>query len=253
MANKRRNKKQPQPQKKAQEPEKVEVEEEEEVDYGASADALASDNSDDDNEEVGADSSDDHSVEEEQEGVGEGGSDAEKEIEDDEDESSSNDDDDDDDDSEDEDIAEGEDDETDKAPTTTFIPTPSASGEQCTFDLRNLLASNSHQINVSELYAEQSTVNENKITIPGTNLPFLANEAYILERATDGCAQLLGALWQLPMERTTAGILATLPKHDESRIPRALVSCILYTATILIICSYVTIIFLNIKLAPTPT
>lgn len=108
----------------------------------------------------------------------------------------------------------------------------SATGEQCTFDLRNLLAMNSHQVDTSKLYAASSgkaakkkmkEAQAEKLTI----VPAMAggvDEEYLLEKATDGCTQLIAALWQLPVERSDAGPMATLPSYDESRIPRTLVS-----------------------------
>jgi len=115
-----------------------------------------------------------------------------------------------------------------------FEQPKSATGEPCTFDLRNLLAVNTHQINTKTLYSTTKTKNES-VTIP--SMQILANlnvdEEQLLEKATDGCTQLIAALWQLPTERSSAGPMVHLPSFDDSRIPRALVSfvvqlCVIY-------------------------
>jgi hypothetical protein len=108
-----------------------------------------------------------------------------------------------------------------------ITPVASATGEQCTFDLRNLLAMNSHQVSTAALYSTKTkkASSDEKLTIAPTGLGVSINEDYILEKATDGCAQLLGALWQMPIERSDAGPMVFLPSWDEIKIPRALVSC----------------------------
>lgn len=127
-----------------------------------------------------------------------------------------------------EEIEESEDDDSTGTPE---IQTPSsANGEFCTFDLRNLLAINPHQVSNQHLYnssASKLTDEESsRITLQGTTK---VNESYLLEKATDGCSQIIAALWQLPIERSDAGPLAQLPSVDESQIPRALVSNITKT------------------------
>jgi hypothetical protein len=112
---------------------------------------------------------------------------------------------------------------------STSLVVSSDIGEPCTFDLRNLVALNTHQLSSEQLYAskESSPPDEaGTFTIPfdGQHRP---NEEYLLSKAIDGCSQLIRALWQLPVERSDAGPLVILPSHDESRIPRALVSFIL--------------------------
>jgi hypothetical protein len=124
---------------------------------------------------------------------------------------------------------EEEDNEQEKRSTANkleIIPVASATGEQCTFDLRNLLAMNSHQVSTAALYSTKTkkASSEEKLTIAPTGLGVSINEDYILEKATDGCAQLLGALWQMPIERSDAGPMVFLPSWDEIKIPRALVS-----------------------------
>jgi hypothetical protein len=99
--------------------------------------------------------------------------------------------------------------------------------EQCTFDLRNMLAVNSHQIAPGSLYATKkgSKSADDNITIPldkGHGLE--VDEEFLLSKASAGCTQLVHALWQLPTERSDAGPLVHLPSYDEIKIPRALVS-----------------------------
>jgi len=105
-------------------------------------------------------------------------------------------------------------------------PIVSANGEQCTFDLRNLVAMNVHQVNSASLYSTKTKkkASNESLTIPPDNLGVVVNEDYILEKATDGCTQLVGALWQLPTERSDVGPMVFLPTYDDIKIPRALVS-----------------------------
>lgn len=97
--------------------------------------------------------------------------------------------------------------------------------EACTFDLRNMLAVNSHQLASNSLYMNKQSKEEEDVTIPldkdhGLNV----NEDFLLAKASSGCAQLVRALWQLPTDISDAGPLITLPGYDEIKIPRALVS-----------------------------
>ena len=115
----------------------------------------------------------------------------------------------------------------------------SAHGERCTFDLRNLLALNAHQVDASKLYsAKKKGIPEPGITMPADHFPVDVNEDYLLQRASDGCAQLIAALWQLPVEQSDAGPMVQLPHYDSSKIPRALVSlereecAVLFRATV---------------------
>ena len=111
----------------------------------------------------------------------------------------------------------------DEEPSTAVVH--SASGERCTFDLHNLLAMNAHQIDTSLLYSTPSKkTTDQKLAIPGEQLGVEINEEYLREKASDGCAQLVAALWQLPVERSDAGPMVSLPLFDASKIPRALVS-----------------------------
>jgi DNA-directed RNA polymerase subunit delta len=123
---------------------------------------------------------------------------------------------------------EGEEEKRAAANSLQINPVASATGESCTFDLRNLLAMNVHQVSSATLYSASNkakkTASDENITIAPSGLGVFVNEDYILEKATDGCAQLLGALWQLPMTRSDAGPMAFLPSYDEIKIPRALVS-----------------------------
>ena len=106
----------------------------------------------------------------------------------------------------------------------------STTKEQCTFDLRNLTAINSHQISNKALYSsaarrqEEEEHSSSKVTIPHANTAVQPIETYLLDKASDGCAQLVRALWQLPSQRSDAGPMVVLPSYDEIRIPRSLVS-----------------------------
>ena len=100
--------------------------------------------------------------------------------------------------------------------------------EAYTFDLRNMLAINTDQLAMGKLYDAKKTksVSGKDIEIPldpvrGASLE--VNEEYLLSKATDGCVELIRALWELPTEMSDVGPLATLPTYDEIRLPRALV------------------------------
>lgn len=197
-------------------------EEEEVVDYAAGADAFAGPAADSSDEEKQASSSEE---EEEHDHVQKN-----EDTSDDDDDESSDDSqdeqdkgDDDDDDAEEE---ESDDDELNADIPKEFEQPKSATGEPCTFDLRNLLAMNAHQINTKTLYSNTTKARtEPSVAIPAMQLlaNITVNEEELLEKATDGCTQLIAALWQLPKERSSAGPMVLLPSSDESRIPRALV------------------------------
>jgi len=107
------------------------------------------------------------------------------------------------------------------------IDPSSSGGEQCTFDLSNLSAFNTHQINSAELYNPQkgaaktnewydcAPTIEASIQIPS------ANESLLLSKAAEGTTQLLRELWKLPTEKTDVGPLARLPS-PETKLPRSL-------------------------------
>jgi Ribosome biogenesis regulatory protein (RRS1) len=130
----------------------------------------------------------------------------------------------------------GDDDEDDEdaqgqpvVPSKAVRSASSSHPEACTFDLRNLLATNTHQVDTVALYKQPAKKDKvpsdegKAITIPGDSMPAVANDDALLRMATDGCQQLIAALWQLPVERSDAGPLVTLPGYEEVRIPRALV------------------------------
>jgi hypothetical protein len=122
-------------------------------------------------------------------------------------------------------VEEGDDDDDEDAEPVAIKPLTSATGEQCTFDLLNLLALNSHQVDIAKLYSQNAHAKDNeKVTIPGETMPFEVNDELLLEKATDGCTQLIHALWQLPTERSDAGPLVVLPAFSETKLPRQLVS-----------------------------
>lgn len=124
---------------------------------------------------------------------------------------------------------EEDDDSVESDPVVTpkdIKPVASSVGEQCTFDLRHLVAVNSHQVNSSKLYKQKTkkdTAEEDTTTIPPDNLSHTILEEHLLERASDGCAQLIGALWQLPTEKSDAGPQVFLPSYAETKLPRELV------------------------------
>ena len=133
--------------------------------------------------------------------------------------------DDEDDDDEDE---EGSDSDEKKKVATAGAVAGSMNSDQYTFDLRKLLAINSDQIPRSVLYGKdetKTTSNGKSITIPlDDSQGQTVNEDFLLSRATEGCTELIRALWQLPTEQSDAGPLVTLPGYDDIRLPRALVS-----------------------------
>lgn len=116
-----------------------------------------------------------------------------------------------------------------KAPAapTNIVPSSGAT-EQCTFDLGNLLAHNTHQLNPAQVYDRKS--NNSKLdktwysstTIEGDarQLPRV-NEDLLLRKAAEGTTQLLRELWKLPIENTDVGPMAKLPSV-ETKLPRAL-------------------------------
>lgn len=192
--------------------------------------AEAVDDSDDEIEQyTEADDDDDESEDEERyekdmqdDDEGDENDDDNEDVDDDE-EDEGDEDDDENDESEDED--DDHDEDEDDIKPVTIKPLVSATGEQCTFDLLNLLAVNSHQLEVSKLHSQQNgTASQEMVTIPGETMPVSVNEELLLAKATDGCTQLIHALWQLPTERSDAGPLIILPGFSETKLPRQLVS-----------------------------
>ena len=53
----------------------------------------------------------------------------------------------------------------------------------------------------------------------------MANDEYLLQKASEGCSQLLSGLWKLETEKSDAGPMAILPKYCDIVTPRELVSC----------------------------
>lgn len=96
--------------------------------------------------------------------------------------------------------------------------------EKCSLDLRNLTAINSHQVNHRLLYTEKSNEEDEAITIC-VNGMMKANDDYLMQKANEGCSQLLAGLWNLDTEKTDAGPMAVLPTYFEIITPRELVSC----------------------------
>lgn len=99
---------------------------------------------------------------------------------------------------------------------------PMGGEEKCNVDLKNLLAFNTHQVNHRTLYKKSSVTNEStEIFVDGMKI---ANEDHLLQKASEGCTQLLAGLWKLETERTDAGPRAILPSYYETVTPRELVS-----------------------------
>jgi hypothetical protein len=105
--------------------------------------------------------------------------------------------------------------------------------ELWTLDLRNLIAVNSHQMDYGELHrTTKSTVDgkggknnstaDEKLTIDAEHVR--VNEDYLLQKASEGCVQLLTGLWSLDTQKSDAGPMAILPSFFEIPTPRSLVS-----------------------------
>eukprot|EP00934_Nitzschia_sp_Nitz4_P007587 Nitzschia sp. Nitz4//scaffold413_size9536//1760//3250//NITZ4_009094-RA/size9536-augustus-gene-0.18-mRNA-1//-1//CDS//3329551334//7577//frame0 len=135
-----------------------------------------------------------------------------------------NEDDDDDEEEDDNSDDDGEDDEPAEGSALLAKPTMVGGVEQCTFDLRNMVAMNSHQVPASFLYTRAAKKDaDGSITIPmDSGHELEVDEGFLLKKATAGCAQLIATIWQQPMEASDAGPLVTLPGYDEIRLPRAL-------------------------------
>ena len=96
--------------------------------------------------------------------------------------------------------------------------------EKVNIDLRNLVAFNTHQVNHNELFKNQSMVDSEDPTTILVDGMKIANEEHLLEKACEGCSQLLVGLWKLDTEKTDVGPMAILPSYFETKTPRALVS-----------------------------
>jgi len=222
---------------KPQQEEKEQQEQKEEVDYGATADELFQRFNDSDEEKAvvakdeGEDNVDENDSDEDEEHSKNDNNDEHVEEEDD-DEDDDNDDDEEEEEEEEneekvrEEEAESEEDEEDDNREAANAVAANAGDEACSFDLRNLTAVNSHPLQESLLYKRKMNkqeVTSEKLTIGGdVKRPNDINEDYLLEKATEGAAQLIEALWLLPRERSDAGPLMTLPSYSVLEIPRAL-------------------------------
>jgi hypothetical protein len=126
-------------------------------------------------------------------------------------------------------------------------------GEQYSFDLRNLLAVNSHQIATKSLLSsKKSPKADENLTIPldkGHDMD--VNEDFLLVKASEGCTELIQALWQLPTERSDAGPMVNLPTYDEIKLPRALVSPLKFIYCVDASHRFLTFIFSSIYKAST--
>mmetsp|Transcript_9754 Transcript_9754/g.21980 ORF Transcript_9754/g.21980 Transcript_9754/m.21980 type:complete len:474 (+) Transcript_9754:86-1507(+) len=132
----------------------------------------------------------------------------------------------------DEESAEDDDMDDDERPTNNDTSNNTSNGdEQCTFDLTNLLAFNTHQVNAAELYQPKGRPNSEwynesllpTITAVNSNQLPNVNEAFLLAKAAEGTTQLLQELWKLPTEKTDVGPKAKLPNSTaETTLPRSL-------------------------------
>lgn len=93
--------------------------------------------------------------------------------------------------------------------------------DQCIFDLRNMLAITSDQIASKSLYKKACNETNISITLDESH-ELTLDEDFLLSKATQGCSQLVHALFQLPTERSDAGPLVQLPAYDELKLPRSL-------------------------------
>jgi regulator of ribosome biosynthesis len=194
------------------------------------------DGGDDNDEEEGDSGSEGESDEQmmDEDSEEEEGESGDEEESDDDDNDDDNDDDDDDEDEEEDDLEE----ENADNKSSIGVGGGGGGGEQCTFDLHNLLAFNTHQINVAELYQPPSSTKIEKLnnkewyatppTIEATAgiLPGVINESLLLAKAAEGTTQLLRELWRLPTEKTDVGSLARLPGAssggEATKLPRSL-------------------------------
>jgi hypothetical protein len=181
-----------------------------------------------------SDSSDeDMELEEMEEMLHEGESSEEEDNDDDDDNEDDDDDDEDDDDDDEHGSSEDDEEEVDSEAEESNDEHPDVEGssivqsrsgdEKCTLDLRNLLAFNSHQVNYRTLYSQSDKEEESNLTIDVEGSK-KANEAHLLQLASEGCTQLLAGLWELETEKTDVGLMAILPSYFETITPRALVS-----------------------------
>jgi hypothetical protein len=185
------------------------VDEEDDVDYGDIADQFAERNSDDESSDEDEEAaSDDGSS-----SGADGDADEHGRVEHDDDEEELSDED-----------QDEENEEEEEETTTPMIRSTIKSTEPCTFDMRNLLAMNTHGVDVGRLYKAKRTSSDDHddVTIAPGSLDLAVDEEYLLGKAMDGCSQLLSVLWQLPVERSDAGPLGSLPKFDELPLPRSL-------------------------------
>lgn len=189
------------------------------TEYAAAVDSYAADHSDLPSDDEDEDDSSTHQHEDDQSTAS--SSDAEERGGEEENLSS-----DEDDVEEESDDAEEENEDNQKGKVQVAVDPSITSGEGCTFDMKNLIAINSHQVSSASLYKKTkgNKKEEQNLTIPPDNLGVSINEDLLMEKASEGCTQLLSALWQLPMEKSDAGPMVTLPGYFEIKTPRSLVS-----------------------------
>jgi len=187
------------------------------TEYAAAVDSYAADHSDLPSDDEDEDDSSTHQHEDDQSTAS--SSDAEERGGEEENLSS-----DEDDVEEESDDAEEENEDNQEGKVQVAVDPSITSGEGCTFDMKNLIAINSHQVSSASLYKKTkgNKKEEQNLTIPPDNLGVSINEDLLMEKASEGCTQLLSALWQLPMEKSDAGPMVTLPGYFEIKTPRSL-------------------------------
>lgn len=111
--------------------------------------------------------------------------------------------------------------------TTDHLTTPRQSDdEHCTYDLRNLLVMNGHQVDLRSLYEQQQNDamdgGDDECCIPLAHASSAANEEFLLKKVSEGCQKLISELWTLPTEKTDVGPLFMLPSNFVVALPREL-------------------------------
>jgi len=118
----------------------------------------------------------------------------------------------------------GEEEEPQDSTSSPSENNTSLQDEKCSFDIRNLTVIDPHQVNTNLLYKstkkKKNTPDDDEIYTISTPGLDKVNEEYLLEKASEGCTQLLEELWNLDMENA----IATLPSYCTTTIPRSLVS-----------------------------
>eukprot|EP00592_Proboscia_alata_P015384 CAMPEP_0194395510 /NCGR_PEP_ID=MMETSP0174-20130528/124465_1 /TAXON_ID=216777 /ORGANISM="Proboscia alata, Strain PI-D3" /LENGTH=499 /DNA_ID=CAMNT_0039191457 /DNA_START=39 /DNA_END=1538 /DNA_ORIENTATION=- len=105
-----------------------------------------------------------------------------------------------------------------------------SSFERCTFDLKNLLSHNNHQVDDTKLYSSTTPMEPEQGDVQSsTHIKKIlgcqvVEEDYLMQKSSDACQQLIAAIWNLPRLKAnkTGEPLAVLPQRSEMILPRAL-------------------------------